>query len=144
MNMERYVKKILVVEDDLALRPIWEKFFSLRSEKIILEWSVSCEEAIKMVRQANEQNENYFLIVSDIFLAGSKTGIQLLSSPEVLSSKARTVLVSAVDQNEIINKYGHLFPGTVVISKPFNFREYDLIFREIFNGYEPGKGLNYE
>lgn len=133
--MEHNVKRVLIVEDDMALKPIWDKFFRLFSDSLNLEWAVSCEEAIKMVQLANETNEQYFLVISDIFLAGSKTGIQLVNSPEVVTSKAKTVLISAADREDIISKYGHIVPNTIVISKPFNFRLYNPLFRKILNGH---------
>lgn len=135
MNMEHNVKKILIVEDDMALKPIWEKFFRLFSDRLRLEWAVSCEEATKMVQSANETGASYFLIISDIFLAGSKTGIQLLNTPEVLASHAKTVLISAADREDVISKYGHEVPDTVVISKPFNFRLYNPLFKNLLNGH---------
>ena len=144
MNMERCVRKILIVEDDLALKPIWEKFFKLYSELLGIEWAVSCEEAIKMISQANENNAAYFLIISDLFLAGSKTGMELIKSAEVLISKAKTVLISAADSEEVVEKFGHLIPGTIVISKPFNFKKYGAIFRNILEINNSSKGLEHE
>ncbi len=142
--MEHNVKKILIVEDDLALKPIWEKFFRLFSDRLMLEWAVSCEEAIKMVQAASESNKNYFLIISDIFLAGSKTGIQLVSSQEVISSGAKTVLISAADRDDVISKFGHLVRDTTVISKPFSFKLYNPVFRKLLNGHLSESQVNYE
>lgn len=132
MNMEQYVRKILIVEDDLALKPIWEKFFKLIATDAVIEWAVSCEEAFKMINQTNEAGASYFLIVSDIFLAGSKTGLELINSSEVIKSKAKTVLISAADSDEVVEKFGYLVQDTIVISKPFDFKKYEHIFRKIF------------
>ena len=132
MNMGQYVRKILIVEDDLALKPIWEKFFKLMAAGTVIEWAVSCEEAFKMINQTNEAGSSYFLIISDIFLAGSKTGMELINSSEVANSKAKTVLISAADSDEVIEKFGHLVQDTIVISKPFDFKKYDLVFKKIF------------
>lgn len=144
MNMEHNVKKILIVEDDMALKPIWEKFFRLFSDRLRLEWAVSCEEATKMVQSGNETGAGFFLIISDIFLAGSKTGIQLLNSPEVQASHAKTVLISAADRDDVIAKYGHEVPDTVVISKPFNFRVYNPLFKKLLNGHLADEQVGYE
>lgn len=144
MSLEHDVKKILIVEDDMTLKPIWEKFFRLFSDRLLLEWAVSCEEAIKMVQAAIESNKSYFLIISDIFLAGSKTGIQLLSSPEVALSGAKTVLISAADREDIISKFGHMVPDATVITKPFNFKLYSPIFRKLLNGHLTESQVNIE
>lgn len=141
MDMERYVRKILIVEDDLALKPIWEKFFKVLVSDAVVEWAVSCEEAIKMIDLANASNESYSLIITDIFLAGSKTGMELIKSPEVAASKARTVMVSAADRNEITEKFGHLMPQTLVISKPFDFKTYNQIFKKILEESSINEGV---
>ncbi len=130
-NTKGKVKKILVVEDDLALRPLWENFFKNREVELSVDWAVSSEEALKMIHQANENHESFFLIITDIFLAGSGTGMELIQSDEVLESKAQTVLISAADRNEIVEKYGHLIPSTIVISKPLDFKKYEPIFKRI-------------
>jgi response regulator of citrate/malate metabolism len=126
-------KRVLVVEDDLSLRPLWENFFRYHTESTELEWAVSCEEAIKMVRTANQQALPFFLIITDIFLAGSGTGMELLASDEVLKSKARTILVSVADRDEIIEKFGHQIPTTEVVSKPLDFKKYEPVINNILN-----------
>jgi response regulator of citrate/malate metabolism len=126
-------KKVLIVEDDLSLRPLWENFFKYRTKNVDLEWAVSCEEAIKMVRSSNQQALPFFLIITDIFLAGSGTGLELLCSDEVIKSRARTILVSVADSNEIIQKFGHQIPNSEVMSKPFDFKKYDPIINNILN-----------
>jgi response regulator of citrate/malate metabolism len=138
--MGALAKRVLVVEDDLSLRPLWENFFRHRAESVELEWAVSCEEAVKMVRLANQQAWPFFLIITDIFLAGSGTGMELLSSDEVLNSKARTILVSVADRDEIIEKFRHLIPTTEVMSKPLDFKKYEPVINNIlkardFNGH---------
>jgi response regulator of citrate/malate metabolism len=126
-------KKVLIVEDDLSLRPLWENFFKYRTKNVDLEWAVSCEEAIKMVRSSNQQALPFFLIITDIFLAGSGTGLELLCSDEVIKSRARTILVSVADRDEIIQKFGHQIPNSEVMSKPFDFKKYDPIINNILN-----------
>lgn len=127
------IKKILIVEDDLALKPLWENFFKYRTQEVNLEWAVSCEQALKMVKEANAAGQPYYLIITDIFLAGSGTGMELLKSREVENSHARTVLVSVADRDEILSKFGHLMPRTEVISKPIDFRKYEPIINNILN-----------
>lgn len=126
------VKKILIVEDDLSLRPFWERFFALRSHNIEVDWSVSCEEAIKMIRTQNNKSTPYFMIITDIFLAGSQTGMELLASEEVIESHAKTVLVSAVRSDEIVEKFSDLIRNAIVISKPLDFKKLEVLLRDVF------------
>lgn len=115
-------KKILIVEDDMALKPLWESFFKKLKRPFQMSWSVSCEEAIKLL-----ERENYDLIICDIFLAGSGTGIELLSSPQARSSQAKKVLISAVDKEAIIQEYQSAIGDAEVMTKPFNGKLYEPI-----------------
>jgi len=132
-SLERYVKMTLIVEDDLSLRPLWENFFNLQLTDIGYEWAVSCEEALKMIQLRNKNKDPYFLILSDIFLAGSKTGIDLMTSGAVADSYAYKVLVSATERSEIITKFGHMISEVIVISKPLDFKQIEIIFKKILN-----------
>jgi DNA-binding NtrC family response regulator len=118
-------KKILIVDDDLSLKPLWESIFSRKGDEYEIAWAVSCEEALKIVQKTNLNNDRFCLIISDLFLAGSGTGMELVGSDEVAESQAKTVLISVADRNEIIDKFGHMLPGdTQVISKPLNLNIY--------------------
>ena len=131
MNITHNVENVLVVEDDMALRPLWSHFFKSKFPDVSVEWTVSCEEALKMIQYANINKKPFDLIITDIFLAGSKTGLDLINSVEVQLSEAKTVLVSSVDSHEIIKKFGQLIPKTIVLSKPFNFNSYELAFKDL-------------
>lgn len=119
--------KILIVEDDLSLRPFWMRIFNniLSSSKI--EWAISGEQASEMILNANSDGAPYKLIISDLFLAGSLTGVEVLKSPEVIKSQAQTVLVSAVNLNSIrtqVQNRSDLLSEkrTRILTKPLNVK----------------------
>ena len=122
--MTRRLKRVLVVEDDLSLRPLWENFFASAAMKFWLDWAVSCEQALVMIADKNKERKKYHLIISDLFLAGSGTGIDLIKSKPVRDSAAKTILVSSVARDEIARQFGHLFPNTVIITKPVDLKKY--------------------
>lgn len=122
------LKKVLVVEDDLALRPFWELFFFRLDSKISVEWAVSSEQAEFMVNQSNDLSCPYGLIVADIFLAGSGTGLEFLQSKAVVNSGAKRVLVSSAEGDSVQKVCRDLLPATTVISKPLNLVKCDRIF----------------
>lgn len=93
--------KILIIEDDLSLRPFWYRIFQHLNSEFQIEWAISGEEALDLVGVANQNQKPFDLIISDLFLAGSKTGIELLNSPQVLESQAKTILVSAIHFNDL-------------------------------------------
>ena len=125
--MSRSVKKVLIVEDDLSLRPIWENYFKSSRDKIWIEWAVSCEQALVIIAETNRLRQYFTLIVSDVFLAGSGTGLDLMKSQPVKESRARKVLISAVDRDELMQQFGHSLPDTEIISKPLDLKKLNFI-----------------
>lgn len=131
--MSQRTKKVLVVEDDLSLQPIWVEIFRRCSPAIHLDWAVSCEAAQKMIRDSNDKKSHFDLIVVDLFLAGSGTGIDLIHSSEVTQSKARTMLVSSAETGKIRDFYGDPLLATQIISKPFSVKECERAIRKILH-----------
>lgn len=75
LKTDQEVKKILIVEDDLAFRPFWEKVFSPYKTKI--DWATSSEGAEELIRMRFKKRDPYDLVISDIFLEGEGSGIDL-------------------------------------------------------------------
>ena len=125
--------RVLIAEDDLALKPLWESFFGRFAENISLYWTVSCEEAIKILERAKDEDQEFDLIISDIFLAGSGTGMELLNSAEVQNSHAKKLLISAVDRQSIMDEYPIDTSDVEIISKPFNGRLYEPIIASLLS-----------
>jgi DNA-binding response OmpR family regulator len=72
---EEVVKKILIAEDDLAFRPFWEKVFAPYNAKI--DWATTSEGAEDLIRMRFKKRDPYDLVISDIFLEGEGSGIDL-------------------------------------------------------------------
>ncbi len=70
-------KTVLIVEDDLALRPLWEKVFGSISKDIRVDWATSAEDAENLIRFKFTHGQPYHLVIADISLEGSATGIDL-------------------------------------------------------------------
>jgi len=114
-------ERVLIVDDDLSQAPLWDIILARHSENAQVEWTVSSEEARRLIRETSEKNENQFdLIVADLFLAGSDTGIEFLTCDEVKSLGAKTILVSAVEKNKLEDHCREVLPETKVITKPLN------------------------
>lgn len=125
--MAQSLKRVLIVEDDLSLRPLWENFFKNNAVKILLDWAVSCEQAIVMITDKNKQRKKYHLIVSDLFLAGAGTGIDLMRSKPVLDSGAKTVLVSSASRDQLVSQFAHMIPETEIITKPLDLKKCEFV-----------------
>lgn len=126
-------KKVLIAEDDLAQKSLWESFFSSAKSQIELHWTVSCEEALKLVQKSHSENSPFDLIITDIFLAGSGTGMDLLNSEAVEKCSAKKILVSAVEREDVIEKFGHMLPNIEIMSKPISREKYESIVNRILN-----------
>ncbi len=70
-------KTVLIVEDDLALRPLWEKVFNSISKDITVDWATSAEDAENLIRFKYTHGQPYHLVIADISLEGNGTGIDL-------------------------------------------------------------------
>lgn len=66
-------KTFLVVEDDFAYQPLWEKIIRSVDPDAKIRWSMSAEGAEKLIKNS----ETFDVIIADILLSGQKTGIDL-------------------------------------------------------------------
>lgn len=131
--MKLTAKKVLIAEDDLAQKSLWESFFGSAENQIDLHWTVSCEEALKLIHKSQTESRPFDLIITDIFLAGSGTGMDLLNSELVEKCTAKKVLVSAVEREDVVEKFGHLLTDIEIVSKPINREKYELIINRLLN-----------
>lgn len=69
--------RILVVEDNLEWDVIWKFIADILFEGTELIWATSVPEAEKTIATYRNENHEIDIIVADIFLSGSLTGIDL-------------------------------------------------------------------
>ncbi len=69
--------RVLIVEDDLTLQPLWERAFKTKNPAVKLDWATSVSEAEKLIHLRFSRGAPYELIISDIFLEGNATGVDL-------------------------------------------------------------------
>lgn len=69
--------KVLIVEDDLAFRPFWQAVFEDRGSTLRIDWATTQEEAETLLRAGFKHHQPYDLVISDIFLEGEGTGVDL-------------------------------------------------------------------
>ncbi len=126
-NKRQYqFRNVLIVEDDLGQQPLWQHIFSRSSQEASITWAVSAEQALTILQESSLYNLKFDLMIVDLFLAGSETGLSFLNCDEVKQSKAQTILVSAANkthlddyvQNHLKNTKG--LQNINVIAKPLN------------------------
>ena len=79
MNVSPHKQKlsVLIVEDDFAMQPIWESVLREVSPQVSIKWSKSEEGAEILMNQKITQDQDFDLVIADIYLSGFKTGIDL-------------------------------------------------------------------
>lgn len=125
-------KRILVVEDDLALKPIWEHILRRQFTDYHLDWAVSCEEAQKLVSSSIVHESPYSLIVTDLFLSGAGTGLDLVRFLARAVKSSPIILVSVVEEYALREKYGDLLQNMQVLTKPISVPQCDRALDKIF------------
>lgn len=132
--------RVLIVEDDLALEPIWNIILRRALKGVSLDWAISSEEARKMIRAAKESKKPYGLIVTDIFLSGEETGLDLLSSAEMEKTRAKVILVSATEEAKIKEHFAEADKVETVLPKPLDVGECARAIGALFAAEGPRRG----
>src|SRR5262245_10655070 len=83
-------RKILVVEDDLALQPLIQRMVSKINPDSIVDWTTNAEEALELL----EQDRGYDVVLSDVRLEGQKTGVDLVEECWRKNLSANIILTS--------------------------------------------------
>lgn len=127
------LKRILIVEDDLALKPFWESVLQRCFKNWELEWAISGEEAKNIIQRSREEYRPFSLVISDIFLAGADTGLDLMTSDEFIQSKAKFILVSVVNEEKVKENYYDIICNNTVMTKPLNAPECARTIKEVLH-----------
>ncbi len=131
-NTRQYqFRNVLIVEDDLGQQPLWQHIISRSSENAIITWAVSAEQALTIVQGSAMHELNFDLIIVDLFLAGSETGLSFLSCKEVKKSNAQTILVSAANKDQLDEFVHKQLQNTKVIAKPLNVVKCEKVLNEL-------------
>ncbi|HMN67991.1 MAG TPA: hypothetical protein PKC28_05580 [Bdellovibrionales bacterium] len=69
VDLPRRKPQILVVEDDLTFRPLWESVFFQSCPDSVIDWATTEELAERMIRRQYRKGKPYDLVVSDIWPA---------------------------------------------------------------------------
>ena len=101
-----FAKRILIVEDDLTIKPILERMLEKLSPGITVDWATSAEAALTRLAEGSQRRTRvaalrnlldpyYSVVLSDVRLAGEKSGIDLVDDCFAQSIPVRFVLASA-------------------------------------------------
>lgn len=108
--------KLLVVDDDIIILQAMKSF--LEKEGFEVTTTVDAQEALKIIE---EQKDELDLVISDIMMPFI-SGIELLTSIKEIKANMPIVIVSALDQKEVIMMAFQLGAEDFV-KKPINMDE---------------------
>lgn len=98
---------VLILEDDYTFKPLWTSVIKQCLPDAQLDWVQTEEAAERLIQLRRNNGQKYDLIISDIFLSGKKTGIDLWSRHSsatdnfiFVSSLSRDTFFSLVPQKE--------------------------------------------
>lgn len=124
-------KKILVVEDDQTQWPLWEEILKEIEGPKDIDWETSGERAEALLKYAYQKHEPYDLVISDIFLDGKETGIELWNKYGETADNFIFVSGVGMDKYEFLMSLDYGYP--VFMKKPVPIRECKETIKSICN-----------
>lgn len=72
--------RILIVEDDVTMEALWRYIIDVAKPGAQLQWATTGEAADHLLKESERKGCDYDLVITDIFLGGSRTGLDLWES----------------------------------------------------------------
>lgn len=128
------VYRILIIEDDLTYKPLWKNLLdrNLENNQALIEWAVSAEEAGILYDKSIQNQQPFDFIITDLFLAGSDTGIDFVEKAALLGKKVPPViLISSVGQEDVEAVIKANPCHIEVLTKPINSKRLKEVLQRI-------------
>lgn len=130
-------RKILVVEDDLELTAVLDGVMKSIDPTMEADWVTSTEEALSLLRNptgAPRKNGGpYDLLLVDIFLEGSSTGLDLWKLCQQAYPEMPVVITSGLPIDKFFTTLGRDTIAPPFLAKPFQFGECKQLLQGILN-----------
>jgi response regulator of citrate/malate metabolism len=123
---------VLIVEDDLSYEPIWRKVFEEVNPEIEYSWCTSAGEAQKVLEKTLAEGEFWDLVIVDIFLSGSRTGLDLWQ--RCGEPVENMIIVSSVEYGKLLDYIGDSERPPIYLKKPLNLKECVSVVSEVLDG----------
>lgn len=121
-SISPFKSRVLVVEDDITSQPIWEYIINHADKHAHFDWATSAPEAERKIEKAKSEGWKYNLIVSDIFLSGSKTGLDLWQRYQEYV-EGKMLLISSIDHMKMAKFMSGSTSSPIYIKKPLILKE---------------------
>lgn len=129
-------KRILIVEDDITLEPFWISAVHKADPKADVTWVCSERDAEREILRAHKRKMPFDLIITDLFLAGPRTGIDLW---EVVGEdlRNRMILTSGIHPEKFRRYFGDHTIAPPFLQKPYSMAECVETIRWMIGAEEP-------
>lgn len=124
--------KVLIVEDDISYEPIWRKVLESVDPSIEYQWCTSANEAQKILEETIKNGEHWDLVIADIFLSGSRTGLDLWE--KCGEPVENMIIVSSVDYSKLLDYIGSTSSPPIYIKKPLQIQECITAVNDLIGG----------
>ena len=126
-------KKILILEDDESLKPVFNTIFETIDARILPDWVSSVEDALVRLKKEEEASPSipYDMIIADIFLNGEGTGIDFLKVCQEKYPKMYVLIMSSAPLVKLLKLLGPSTACPVFLEKPIRIPECLGIFKRI-------------
>lgn len=128
------IYRVLIIEDDLAYKPLWADILrrNLGGHIAEIHWAVSAEEAKIQYEKSIATKQFFDFIITDVFLAGSDTGLDFVENIFADDQEAPPViLISSVDKDEVEEIVDTESRRIEVLSKPINANQFKAVLHRI-------------
>ena len=133
MESTKQRKSVYVIEDDIEMSTIIDRVLKSIDPSIILDWSTSAEEAIQKIQSALKKGvkKPYDLIITDVLLDGSRSGIDFWQFCQNEFSKIPIVVTSACSKDSLFKTSTPLPKSLIFLQKPFSISESKKLFKKL-------------
>lgn len=116
---KQVLKRILIVEDDLCLQNVISRVMHAINRHIALHWVTTAEEALEALKDRQHSGQPYDLIVSDIFLSGETSGLDLWHKCQSQYANIPILLTSGMPVDQFLKEVGRDEICPPYLPKPF-------------------------
>ncbi len=112
--------RILIVEDDVTMEPLWSYVIEAAAPGSSVKWVTSEEAAERLIERRIHASEKFDLIIADVFLTGSRTGIDLWK--RYAEETSLFLLMSVMSPQKFAKLLGDGEPTPFYVQKPLDPR----------------------
>jgi DNA-binding NtrC family response regulator len=109
--------RILIVEDDTTFEPFWQAIVEKSDRQAQIYWASSELEAERMIFEAIKSEQKFDLVITDIFLSGSRTGIDLWNK-FFHKLHGRIIVTSGIEYEKFVQYFENAEMRPLYLQKP--------------------------